>query len=454
MNRTNTLINRLTPIQFVVLGYAAAVIAAAILLALPVSLQPGVKLSFIDALFTAVSAISVTGLTVVPTAETFSVFGTFVLMAAFQIGGIGVMALGTFLWLILGRNVTLSYRRLIMIDTNRNNLAGLVSMMRILFMITVAIEAAGAVLFAVYFYFAGYFDTWAQSLHSGLFHSVSSFTNAGFDIFGDSLHRFAGDYFVQTVTMILIFLGAIGFPVLLEVREYLIRRKIQKFRFSLFTKLTTCMFVALIIAGAVGIYFMEYHHFLEDKSWHEKIFYSLFNSVTTRSGGLSTMDMNDFNVPVQFLLAVLMFLGASPSSVGGGIRTTTFAVILLTLYNYAKGKYEVRVFRRSIKNEDIQKSFIVFSTAAMLVVCGIILLSWFEQSKFSLISIVFEVCSAFGTSGLTLGITGSLSGPGKMLIMLLMFIGRIGILSLLFIFRPKHNQENVHYPREEIIIGQ
>jgi potassium uptake TrkH family protein len=445
---------KLTPTQFVVLGYAAAVIFATLLLAMPISLRPGAELPLLDALFTAVSGISVTGLTVVNTHDTFSVFGTFVLMAACQIGGIGVMALGTFLWLILGQNVSLSYRKMIMVDQNRSRLAGLVSMIRRLLMMAIAIEAAGTVLFAVYFYFAGYFDSWAQAFYYALFHAISSYTNAGFDIFGDSLHRFAHDYFVQTVTMLLIFLGAIGFPVLLEVREYFIQRNKRSFRFSLYTKMTTFMFVALILAGAVSIFFMGYNDFLADKAWHEKLFYSLFNSVTTRSAGLATVDVNGFNLPIQFLMAILMFIGASPSSVGGGIRTTTFAVILLTLYTYAKGKYEVRVFNRSIKEEDIKKSFVVFSTAAMLVVNGVILISWVETERFSLIAIIFEVCSAFGTSGLSMGITEELSAAGKALIMVLMFIGRIGILSLLFIFRTKNKQETYHYPQEDIIIGQ
>lgn len=453
MRRLKTQFYKLTPTQFVVLGYATAVVISTILLFLPISHRPGVELSFLDAMFTAVSGVSVTGLTAVNTLDSFSVFGTFVLMATFQVGGIGIMALGTFLWLILGRNITLSYRRMIMIDQNRHNLSGLVQLIRLLFFMAFLFEAVGTVIFTVYFYYAGYFDTWSSSLYHGLFHAISSYTNAGFDIFGDSLYRFAGDYFVQSITMILIFLGAIGFPVLLEVREYIIQRK-RSFRFSLYTKLTTSMFLLLIVFGAIGIYVMEMNHFLADKSWHERLFFSLFNSVTTRSGGLATMDMNDFNVPAQFLMSVLMFLGASPSSVGGGIRTTTFAVMLLALYTYAKGKYEVRIFKRSIKEEDIKKSMVVFSVASMLVMSSIIALDWAEQQSFSLIAVIFEVSSAFGTSGLSMGITGELSPIGKIIIMALMFIGRIGILSLLFIFRTRSKKENYHYPKEDIIIGQ
>lgn len=444
---------KLTPTQFIVLGYASAVIIATLLLLLPISRKPGVQLSFLDALFTAVSGVSVTGLTTVSTADTYSVFGIIVLMVTFQIGGIGIMALGTFLWLILGRNISLTYRRLIMIDQNRHHLSGLVQLIRLLFFMAFLFEAVGAVVFSIYFYIADYVDTWKQAIYYGTFHAVSSYTNAGFDLFGDSLFRFADDYFVQAVTMVLIMLGAIGFPVLLEVREFIVQRK-RNFRFSLYTKLTTITFLLLILLGGTGILLMESHHFLANKAWHEKLFYAFFNSVTARSGGLSTMDVSELSAPSQFFISILMFIGASPSSVGGGIRTTTLAVVFLALFTYAKGKYEVRAFHRSIKEEDVKKSFVVFSVGTLLSVSAILLLDLIEQQNFSLSAVIFEVSSAFGTCGLSMGITSDLSNLGKMVVMLLMFIGRIGILSLLFIFRTNNKKESYHYPKEDLIIGQ
>lgn len=444
--------HKITPTQFIVCCYAAVIVLTTLLLAMPISVKPDAKLSWMDALFTAVSGVSVTGLTTVNTAETFSVFGTFVLMLSFQFGGIGIMALGTFLWLVLGRNITLSYRRLIMIDQNRHNLAGLVQLIRLLLYMALGIELAGTLIFGIYFYMQGYTDSWMQAFYYGLFHSVSSYTNAGFDIYGNSLLSFQHDYFVQIMTMLLLFLGAIGFPVLIEFREFLMTRN-RRFRFSLYTKVTTSMYLIMTLAGALSILILEYDMFFIDKSWHEKLFFSFFNSMTTRSAGLATMDVGNFHEPTQFVLSILMFIGASPSSVGGGIRTTTFAVILLTLYTYAKGRSEVRVFRKSIKDEDIRKSFVVFSTGAILVVGGIIALDWVEEQKFSLISAIFEVSSAFGTCGLSMGITGDLSSMGKAILMALMFIGRIGILSLLFLFRTSNRKEYYHYPKEDIMIG-
>jgi potassium uptake TrkH family protein len=450
--RTKKFFGQLTPTQFIVLGYFGAVSIATILLLLPISLKPGVQLSFVDALFTATSGVTVTGLTAVNTAETFSVFGSLVLILLFQIGGIGIMTLGTFLWMVLGKSINLSYRKLIMIDQNRHNLSGLVQLMRIVLMLALIIEAIGVIIFGTYFYFAGYYDRWYEAFYYGFFHGISSYTNAGFDIFGNSLQDFSGDYFVQTITMALVILGAIGFPVLIEVREYFFGKH-KKFRFSLFTKVTTSMFFSLLFLGTAGIWLIEKSMYYAGMVWHEKLFFSLFNSVTVRSGGFATMDVSQYDNSTQFLLSTLMFIGASPSSVGGGVRTTTLAIILLALVTYAFGKNEVRIFARSVKQEDITKSFVVFTAGIVMVILSIITLDVMEGQNFSLTAIIFEVTSAFGTCGLSTGITGDLTDSGKGILMVLMFVGRIGILSLLFIFRTKKRQEKYHYPQEEIIIG-
>jgi potassium uptake TrkH family protein len=443
---------KLTPTQFIIVCYFGAIVLATIMLLLPLSIKPGVQLSLIDAIFTATSGVSVTGLTVVNTAETFTVFGSVILLVLFQLGGIGIMTLGTFLWMILGKNINLSYRKLIMIDQNRHNLSGLVQLMRLVLALALIFEAVGAVIFSVYFYFAGYYDQWHEAAYAGIFHAISAYTNAGFDVFGNSLVGFSNDYFVQMITMILVVLGAIGFPVLIEVREYLFGKH-KSFRFSLYTKITSSTYFILVIIGTLGIWLIERDMFYAAMPWHEKFFYSLFNSITVRSGGFSTMDVSQYDSPTQFLLSSFMFIGASPSSVGGGIRTTTFAIILLTLVTYAFGKSEVRTFGRSIKQEDIIKSFVVFTAAMILVITSMVILDVNESQSISLTAIIFEVTSAFGTCGLSMGITSELSTVGKSVLMILMFVGRVGMLSLLFIFRTKKRQEKYHYPNEDIIIG-
>ncbi|ALS29622.1 potassium transporter TrkG [Paenibacillus cisolokensis] len=447
-----SLSSKITPARILVLGYLIAVILSSVVLTLPISLQEGVRIGWFDALFTATSAVSVTGLTVVPTDSTFSFFGKFALMFMFQLGGIGIMTMGAFVWLILGRNITLSQRRLIMVDQNRPQLSGLVNVMRMVLMMSLIIEGTGTLILTFYFKAAGYHEEWLEALGFAIFHSVSSFTNAGFDIYGDSLYRFAADYFVQSVTIVLLVLGAIGFPVLIELREYWLRRN-EKFRFSLYTKMTGLMYMLLVVVGTVGILLFERGQQMESLPWHEQLFYALFHSVSTRSGGLATTDGSFFSLPSQLLLAILMFIGASPSSVGGGIRTTTFGVMLLTLYNYALGRNEVRAFNRAIKQEDVTKSFVVFSVASILVLGSTMLIASMEPPAMSLAAILYEVCSAFGTSGLTLGITTELSLGSKIVLIVLMFIGRIGVLVLLYLFRSRKQKQLVHYPKEDIIIG-
>ncbi|MFC7062035.1 TrkH family potassium uptake protein [Halobacillus seohaensis] len=443
-------VDHLTPFQIIVLFYLSAVAASVILISLPFLHQEGVHLSFIDSLFTAVSAVSVTGLTVVSTADTFNTTGYFVLMFILQFGGIGVMSLGTFIWLVLGKKIGLRRRELIKTDQNRSTFSGLVTIVRQILIIILIIELIGALILGTYF--IQYFPTIGEAFVQGLFASVSATTNAGFDITGNSLEMFSNDYFVQFINILLLTLGAIGFPVLIEIKDYITHRHEDFYSFSLFTKLTSVTFGALVVVGAILIYLFDRTHFFAGKAWHESLFFSLFQSVTTRNGGLATMDISEFTSPTLLVICVLMFIGASPSSVGGGIRTTTFAISLLSVFAYARGKSHVRIFRREIAQEDIFRSFIVINTAIVIVGFGVILLSVFEP-QFKLIEIIFEASSAFGTTGLSTGITPDLHSTGKAIIITLMFIGRIGIFAFLFILRGKGVTENYRYPTEPMIIG-
>lgn len=441
---------RFTSVQLLVLFYFAAVILSTILLLFPITLKDGAELSLLDALFISASAVSVTGLSTVSLTEILSVPGTFIFAFILQFGGIGVMTLGTFIWLLMGKKIGLMERKLIMTDQNQTNLSGLVILMRQILLIMIAIELIGTLILG--FYFLNYFPTWEEAFLQGFFASISATTNAGFDITGESLIPFANDYFIQSINILLMIFGSIGFPVLIEIKNYFITKRKRSFRFSLFTKLTTFTFFALIIVGSLCIYIFESNHFFADKAWHQSLFYSLFQSVTTRNGGLATMDMNEFSTPTLLVLSSLMFIGASPSSVGGGIRTTTFAIMLLAIYSYAKGKNSIKVFKREIDPQDVTKAFVVITTAAMI--CGIaVALLTFLEPKMSLLQLFFEVCSAFGTTGLSMGITADLSIGGKIIIILLMFIGRIGIFSFLFLLRGETKEEHYRYPKERVIIG-
>ena len=316
------------PAQVIVTYYFIAIAVSVVLLRLPGVHKPGVEVDFIDSLFTAVSAVSVTGLTTLNISETYSVFGYIMLILILQLGGIGIMSLGTFIWLISGKKIGLRERQLIMIDHNQSNLSGVVYLIKEIVKILLLIQIVGAVLLTLYF--TEYFDTFKQAFMHGVFTSVSATTNAGFDITGESLVPYHNDYFVQIITALLIVFGAIGFPVLIEVKEFL-SNKNKSFRFSLFTKLTTITYGILLVFGTVMIYLLEMFNSFKDMPWHEKFFSAFFHSVSTRSAGLTTVDVTLFNEGTTFFMSALMFIGASPSSVGGGIRTTTFAIAVLFL---------------------------------------------------------------------------------------------------------------------------
>ncbi|WP_059172419.1 TrkH family potassium uptake protein [Bacillus sp. FJAT-27445] len=441
---------RLSSVQIIVLYYLSAIIVSTFLLMMPITQKENVKLPFIDALFTAVSAVSVTGLSTISLHEVLSYPGTFILAFILQIGGVGVMTLGTFIWLILGKKIGLKERMLIMADQNQSALSGMVNLLREVLFLIVAIELIGAIVLGIHF--LDYFPTWQEAFRQGLFASVSATTNAGFDITGQSLIPFVNDYFVQTVNILLITVGAIGFPVLIEFREFLAHRGKKQFRFSLFTKIAVSTFLYLLVFGTIFIYIFESNNLFAGKTWHEAFFYSAFHSSSTRSAGLSTININEFSTPTHLLLSLLMFIGASPSSVGGGIRTTTFAIAVLSIISYARGNSTIKVFNREIMPEDVVKSFIVIVTAFLICGFSIIFLTFIEP-EYSIKEILFEVSSAFGTTGMSLGITPELGTLAKSVLMVLMFIGRIGIFSFLFLLRGKPKQEKFHYSKERVIIG-
>ncbi|TQR20187.1 TrkH family potassium uptake protein [Psychrobacillus vulpis] len=440
---------KFTPAQVIVTYYFIAIAFSVLLLRLPGVHKPGVEVDFIDSLFTAVSAVSVTGLTAINISETYTVFGYIMIILILQLGGIGIMSLGTFIWLISGKKIGLRERQLIMVDHNQPNLSGVVHLIREIVKILLLIQLIGATLLTLYF--TQYYNSFKQAMIHGIFTSVSATTNAGFDITGQSLMPYHHDYFVQTITSFLIVFGAIGFPVLIEVKEFL-SNKNKNFRFSLFTKITTITYGALILFGTLMILLLEMFHSFKGMPWHEKLFTAFFHSVSTRSAGLTTMDVTLFSEGTNFLLSVLMFIGASPSSVGGGIRTTTFAIAILFLIHFSRGKENIQVFNREIHLVDVFRSYAVIILAFAMVFAATILLS-ITEPNIPITSLLFEITSAFGTCGMSLGITGDLSNIGKITIMVLMFIGRVGLISFLFSLGGKSNKTKYRFPKERVIIG-
>lgn len=441
-----------TPTRLIAGYYFLFTVGFAILLWLPFSLQEGVSLSPLDALFISTSGLSVTGLSPHSLIETFSIPGIIILALDMQIGGLGLTMLSTAIWLLAGHKISTRERALIMTDQNQINLSGVVKLVKSVLISFVIIELLFMLILGHYYYFAGYYPIYLEAMLQGFFTTVSAITNGGFDITGNSLIPFKNDYFVQTVHMFLMFFGAMGFPVILDIQKYFNCKKTnQRFRISFYTKLTMVTTMILWVGGIIGFYIFEYNHFLADKGLIEGFFYAAFTSLTTRNAGFTTVNMNEFSNATLAMLSSLMFIGSSPNSVGGGIRTTTFAIMVLAIVTFARGKQYVNIYGREIETRTVYKSFMIYIVATLIVCLSTLLIC--VSDSFSLMEIFFEVCSAFGTTGLSMGITSSLTAFAKIVLIVTMFIGRIGIVTFLLVFRANVHPVKVRYPKADIIIG-
>ena len=447
--------NHFSSIQIIVFYYILMTVLSLVLFYLPIFREPDSHVSFVDMLFMAISTVSVTGLSTFDINSVFNDNGIILLEILFQVGGLGIMMISTAFVIFSKRRITLKQRQLIMTDMNQPRLSGIVRLIRITFAILIWFQLLFGTFFSIYFYYRGYFDRWRDAVFYGFYQAISAVTNSGFDVTGDSIKPFAHDYFFLILIMFLIFVGGIGFPVLMECREWLLYKRSNAklpFRFSLFTKLAVLAFVILFVSGTVLIYLLEKDHLFQDSNMSVKWINSMFYSITTRNAGLQIHDLGDFQITTLIIFSLLMFIGCSPSSVGGGIRTTTVAIIGLYLYSFLKSEDNINIFGRRIDQDDVRKSVVVFMLSLGMCFFCIVFLSATEEQ--TLISIIIEVTSAFGTTGLSLGITGDLSVVGKITIAALMFIGRIGMLYTLMLFVPKETRDlGYEYPSEKIIIG-
>ena len=441
-----------SPTRLIVGYYFLFAVGYAILLYMPFSLQEGVNLSFLDALFVSTSGLSNTGLSPITPADTFSTVGIIILATNLQIGGLGLMMLSTAVWLLAGHKITLRERALIMTDQNQINLSGCVQLVKSVLISFLVVELIFMAILSHYYYFAGYYPVYSEAWLQAFFTTISAITNSGFDITGASLMPFKNDYFVQILHMCLMFFGAMGFPVILDIKKYFkMRRSGEMFRFSVYTKMTMFTMIALWIIGILGVYFFEYDNFLADKGLVEGFFGATFQSLSTRNAGFATYDMNEFSTPTLLMFSWLMIIGSSPNSSGGGIRTTTFAIMILAILSFARGKEYVNVYGREIETTTVYRSFMIFIVAIFIVSLATLLIT--ITDPFSYLQVFFEVSSAFGTTGLSMGITANLSAFAKIVLIATMFIGRIGIIAFLMVFRANRSSAKVRYPKAEIIIG-
>jgi trk system potassium uptake protein TrkH len=438
---------RLSPPQILVLGFAAIIFIGAALLMLPISSRTGEPLGFIDALFTSTSATCVTGLVVVDTGTTFSSFGQIVIMLLIQIGGLGFMTMATLFALVLKRRISLKDRLVLQEAMNQSSMEGIVRLIRRVLLYSLVIEACGAVLLSI---------RWAfdmpigKAIYYGVFHAVTMFNNAGFDLFGDfrSLTGYVYDPVVNVVVMFLIVSGGIGFIVLSDLIDFRKQR-----RLSLHSKVVLSMTGALLLVGFIVILIFEFTNprTLGSLNWGGKFLGALFQSVTPRTAGANTIDITGLRQATQFFIVILMFIGASPGSTGGGIKTTTFTIMVGAVIAMMRGRDDIVMFRYRLAQERVLKALTIALLTLLLVLAVSMILSTTEEGEF--LEILFETTSAFGTVGLSMGLTPDLTVFGKILISITMFAGRLGPLTLAYALGPKKGKELYRHPEGKMIIG-
>lgn len=445
---------QLSPAQLLSLHILGLILLGGILLSLPSASAPGHQLSLVDAFFTSTSAVCVTGLIVVDTPHAFSFFGQCVLLLLIQAGGLGYMTISTLIMLAFGRRMSIQERLTLADALNVTTLEGLLRFAGTVALLTLAIEAVGALI--LWIRFAQDFG-WAQGLWFGVFHAVSAFNNAGFALFSDSLMSYRGDLTVNLVVSTLIIGGGVGFLVLSEVLRL---RQRSSIGMSVHAKLVLGITAVLLVSGTLGILALEWVNprTLGPLGFGEKLLAAYFQAVTPRTAGFNTINIGDMTVPALFLSILLMFVGASPGGTGGGVKTTTFGVTVMAIWATVRNRADVTVFHRRIAPEVIARAFAISLIAFLGVnlIAGLLLVAEGQD----LMATLYETVSAFGTVGLSMGVPGSvlsLSGffgtGGKLLIMLMMFMGRVGPLTMALALAGGGTPPRVRYAEGKVLIG-
>lgn len=423
------------PARIIAFGFAITILIGSGILMLPISLNDGIELKYIDALYTATSAVCVTGLVTVDTANTFTAFGQFVIAVLIQIGGLGVASLGAGVIIAMGKKVNIKNRTIVREALNLNSGKGIVTLIKDIFSTTIVFELLGAILSFVTF---SKKFSFGKAVGVSLFHSIAAFNNSGFDILGDfqSLSNYKDDVYLNLVTCFLIIMGGIGFLVIKEVRE----KKFKWKKLSMHSRVVISVSAALIVVGTLLL------KCTENITWLA----ALFNSVSARTAGFSTYSLGDFSNAGLIVMMVLMFIGASPGSTAGGIKTTTIFVLFQGIKSAATNKSE-KAFNYSIPKNAFRKAAIVTVLGVTVVLVGSFLMSVFEP-QLNLKDIAFEIVSAYATVGDSTGITASLSTLSKLLSMIIMFIGRLGPMTIVTLWYFSRG-ERVSYPQGNISIG-
>ncbi|OCA86295.1 hypothetical protein F7984_13050 [Pradoshia sp. D12] len=437
MQQSKSSIHSFRQIFFLYIGF---IILFAFLLWIPQSNSIG--FSIMDSLFLSTSALSVTGLTTIDVGTELTRVGQSILMVEMQLGGIGIVVLISYLFVVMDKKITVSSMLLLSKDQNQSKLSSITSLGISVLVIALLVETI------CFFILLGeirprYDDFWDAAFVSA-FHAVASFTNSGFDLFGDSLISFKHNHLFLITTAITIFLGSLGYPTLVEYFLSFRRKK------SLFTKINIRLHFLLLFIGMAIFFFLETNNTFSGLSIWEKLSNSLFFSATARNGGLSTIDVSQVTITTFLCLTLFMFIGGASSSTGGGIRLTTFAVLLSKVLSVAKSQKEVVIYKKTIAQEAVDKSFMVFFTFMALFFGSTILLTMLQTQPLE--PLMFEVLSALTNTGLSFGITSELTPVSKSILIMLMIIGRIGVFSFIYtIF--KVEKVKTRYLKEDLAVG-
>ncbi len=441
---------KLAPAQIVILSFVAIILVGTLLLVLPISAADGKSISLIDAFFTATSATCVTGLSTLSLSENFSFMGQVVVLILIQIGGLGYMTLYSSMTILLGKSLNVRDQVMMQDLLDISSLEDLLQMIMNIIRYTLIIELIGAIILTIGFNLHGY--EFGEALYYGVFHSVSAFCNAGFALFDNSLENFALDPIIHGTISSLVFLGGLGFIVLKEL-EYLFLKGGKIINLTIHTKIVLTTNIALVFFVAFYIFFGEFLNGLNTYGLIEKIQISVFQSITTRTAGFNTIALSNLHPHTIYLICLVMFIGASPGSTGGGIKTTTFAILFQSVKATLRGRDRVEFFDRTIPNVLVVRAIAII-VISLIMVSFFILLMMRIEPEHDFLSLFFEVVSAFSTVGLSLGITPYLSIAGKLILSVLMVVGRVGPLTLaLAIGKNREQVGNLKYPEGRIMIG-
>lgn len=438
--------DKLNPPQVLALGFLSLILIGSILLNLPIASSSGSSIGYVNSLFTSASAVCVTGLTVLNTARDFTPFGQVIIITLIQFGGLGIMTLATVGYIIMGKKISFKERLMIKEQLNTESIQGIVKLTKKVIGYTFFLEMMGSLLLALRFVPMFGFE---KGLAFSIFHAISAYCNAGFDIFGDSLIIFQNDYYVLLILSLLIILGGLGFTVYADL---LAKDKLRKL--TLHSKVVLIMTGSLLIIGTLSFLLFESSNpgTLGSMNFPSRLANSFFQSVSPRTAGFYSVDMSKIRETTIFSTIMLMFIGGSPGSTAGGIKTTTFACLLLTTISVVKGEEDVNCLNRRLPFETIKRAVSIFLIGLAIVFSTAIILT-ITDSSLKFINLLFESTSAFGTVGLSAGITDKLSTLGRLVITLTMYIGRVGPLTMAYAFARRNMKRDFRNAPGNLMVG-